>query len=188
MKKIFVLLLTVVLAFAAGNNAYAQYVYEHNGRIVAEDDQVLSDQDVILCVGEDIYKATYAGACKQYKTGNTLITIGSIAAGVGTVGTIAGAVASKYAIDHGHVTFEEKDGRRVVTGMSNKAALAFLGLVGGAALLSAGEICLTVGIPLKVIGVKRLDWVAGEYNKTTQPVASLRFGAGQYGTGMVLSF
>ena len=68
----------------------------------------------------------------------------------------------------------------------NKAALAAVGFAGGVALLAAGDICLSVGIPLQIIGKKRLNWIADEYNHSNYS-ADIRFGAGQYGTGVVLS-
>ena len=191
MKKIIVLAIAAVAFIASGVVANAQYrpstLSQHRAGLEDENGHTLTDQEVFLLIGEDVYNQTYAGACKQYKTGKILTIVGAATTGVGLVGTIAGSVATAYAIANGHVTCEEKNGQKVVKEYDNKAAIAVLGLTAGATLLAAGDICLSVGIPLQIIGKKRLDWIATEYNHSNYS-ANIRFGAGQYGTGVVLSF
>lgn len=191
MKKIIVLAIAAVAFIASGITANAQYrpstLSQHRAGLEDENGHALTDQEVFQIIDEDVYNQTYVGACKQYKTGKILTIVGAATTGVGLVGTIAGSVATVYAIENNHVTFEEKDGQKVVKEYDNKAALAVLGLAAGATLLAAGDICLSVGIPLQVIGKKRLNWIATEYNHSNYS-ANIRFGAGQYGTGVVLSF
>ena len=191
MKKIIVLAIAAVAFIASSVVANAQYrpssLSQHRAGLEDENGHELTDQEVFQLIGEDVYNQTYVGASKQYKTGKILTIVGAATGGVGLVGTIAGAVATTYAIEHNHVTFEEKNGQKVVKDMDNKAALAVVGLVGGVTLLSAGVVCLSAGIPLNVIGKKRLDWIATEYNHNNYS-ANIRFGAGRYGTGVVLSF
>ncbi len=191
MKKIIVLAIAAVAFIASGVVANAQYrpstLSQHRAGLEDENGHALTDQEVFQLIDEDVYNQTYVGACKQYKTGKILTIVGAATTGVGLVGTIAGSVATVYAIENNHVTFEEKDGQKVVKEYDNKAALAVLGLAAGATLLAAGDICLSVGIPLQVIGKKRLNWIATEYNHSNYS-ANIRFGAGQYGTGVVLSF
>ncbi len=191
MKKIIVLAIAAVAFIASGITANAQYrpgtLSQHRAGLEDENGHTLTDQEVFLLIGEDVYNQTYAGACKQYKTGKILTIVGAATAGVGLVGTIAGSVATVYAIENGHVTYETQNGQKVVKGYDDKAALAVLGFAAGATLLAAGDICLSVGIPLQIIGKKRLDWIATEYNHSNYS-ANIRFGAGQYGTGVVLSF
>ena len=191
MKKIIVLAIAAVAFIASGITANAQYrpgtLSQHRAGLEDESGHTLTDQEVFQLIGEDVYNQTYAGACKQYKTGKILTIVGAATAGVGLVGTMAGSAAFAYAVENGHITFEEKNGQRVVKDYDKQAALAVLGLAAGATLLAAGDICLSVGIPLQIIGKKRLDWIATEYNHSNYS-ANIRFGAGQYGTGVVLSF
>ena len=191
MKKIIVLVIAAVAFIASSVVANAQYrpstLNQHRAGLEDENGHTLTDQEVFELIGEDVYNQTYVGATKQYKTGKILTIVGAATTGVGLVGTIAGSVATAYAIENGHVTYETKNGKRVVKDFDNKAALAAVGFAGGVALLAAGDICLSVGIPLQIIGKKRLDWIATEYNHSNYS-ANIRFGAGQYGTGVVLSF
>lgn len=191
MKKIIVLVIAAVAFIASSVVANAQYrpstLNQHRAGFEDENGHTLTDQEVFELIGEDVYNQTYVGATKQYKTGKILTIVGAATTGVGLVGTIAGSVATAYAIENGHVTYETKNGKRVVKDFDNKAALAAVGFAGGVALLAAGDICLSVGIPLQIIGKKRLDWIATEYNHSNYS-ANIRFGAGQYGTGVVLSF
>ena len=191
MKKIIVLAIAAIAFIASGVTANAQYrpstLSQHRAGLEDENGHTLTDQEVFELIGEDVYNQTYVGATKQYKTGKILTIVGAATTGVGLVGTIAGSVATAYAIENGHVTYETKNGKRVVKDFDNKAALAAVGFAGGVALLAAGDICLSVGIPLQIIGKKRLNWIATEYNHSNYS-ANIRFGAGQYGTGVVLSF
>ena len=191
MKKIIVLVIAAVAFIASSVVANAQYrpstLNQHRAGLEDENGHTLTDQEVFELIGEDVYNQTYVGATKQYKTGKILTIVGAATTGVGLVGTIAGSVATAYAIENGHVTYETKNGKRVVKDFDNKAALAAVGFAGGVALLAAGDICLSVGIPLQIIGKKRLNWIATEYNHSNYS-ANIRFGAGQYGTGVVLSF
>ena len=191
MKKIIVLAIAAVAFIASGITANAQYrpgtLSQHRAGLEDENGHTLTDQEVFQLIGEDVYNQTYVGATKQYKTGKILTIVGAATAGVGLVGTIAGSVATAYAIENGHVTYETQNGQKVVKGYDDKAALAVLGFAAGISLLAAGNICLSAGIPLQIIGKKRLDWIATEYNHSNYS-ANIRFGAGQYGTGVVLSF
>lgn len=191
MKKLFVLVLAAAAFIFSGFAANAQYrpgaLSQCRAGLEDENGRILSDQEVFQLIGEEVYNQTYTGACKQYKTGKTLIIVGAVGAGIGTVGTIAGAAAMAYAIEKGHVTIEEKNGKKVITAMDDKAKLASLGYITGAVLLGAGVTCLSVGIPLKVIGTKRLDWIAKEYNHSNY-TANFQVGLTQSGAGLVLNF
>ena len=59
--------------------------------------------------------------------------------------------------------------------------------LGSVAALSLGSAALTAGIPLKVIGKKRLDWVAEEANRVSGNV-TLNVGATPNGFGIALNF
>ena len=102
MKKIIVLAIAAVAFIASGITANAQYrpgtLSQHRAGLEDENGHTLTDQEVFQLIGEDVYNQTYAGACKQYKTGKILTIVGAATAGVGLVGTIAGSVATVYAI------------------------------------------------------------------------------------------
>lgn len=191
MKKIIVLAIAAVAFIASSVVANAQYrpgtLSQHRAGLEDENGHTLTDQEVFQLIDEDVYNQTYVGATRQYKTGKILNIVGAATAGVGLVGTIAGTAALVDAIQNGHVTFEDQNGRKVVKEYDKQAALAVVGFAAGVTLLAAGDICLSVGIPLQVIGKKRLNWIATEYNHSNYS-ANIRFGAGQYGTGVVLSF
>ena len=156
----------------SGVVASAQYLPNSLNRsgadFVDENGHVLSDQEVFSLIGEDIYNETYSGAVKQYKVGKALITAGSIAAGVGTLGTIGGLVGMYFGIQNHHIYYEERYGSYYFKGADDAGWLLLLGYAAGATTLAAGDLCLTVGIPLSIIGNKRLDWIAEDY---TQPQA-----------------
>ena len=108
MKKIIVLVIAAVAFIASSVVANAQYrpstLNQHRAGFEDENGHTLTDQEVFELIGEDVYNQTYVGATKQYKTGKILTIVGAATTGVGLVGTIAGSVATAYAIENGHVT------------------------------------------------------------------------------------
>lgn len=190
MKKILVFAFAAVVAlFVSGVTSSAQYLpnslNRSGGDFVDENGHVLTDQEIYKLIGDDVYDETYSGAVKQYKVGKALITAGSIAAGVGTIGTIGGAVAMYFGIKNQHIQYEERNGRYAVKGADDAGWLVLLGYAAGVSALVAGDVCLSVGIPLSVIGNKRLDWIAEDYN---HDMASIHFGLTPHGAGLVLNF
>lgn len=192
MKKIIVLAIAAIAFIVSGVVANAQYrpgtLSQHRAGLEDENGHTLTDQEVFQLIDEDVYNQTYVGATRQYKTGKILNIVGAATAGVGLVGTIAGTAALVDAIQNGHVTFEDQNGRKVVKEYDKQAALAVVGFAAGATLLAAGDICLSVGIPLQVIGKKRLNWIATEYNHEAVSSANLRIGLTNYGAGLVMNF
>lgn len=192
MKKIIVLAIAAVAFIASSVVANAQYrpgtLSQHRAGLEDENGHTLTDQEVFQLIDEDVYNQTYVGATRQYKTGKILNIVGAATAGVGLVGTIAGTAALVDAIQNGHVTFEDQNGRKVVKEYDKQAALAVVGFAAGVTLLAAGDICLSVGIPLQVIGKKRLNWIATEYNHEAVSSANLRIGLTNYGAGLVMNF
>ena len=193
MKKIVILAIAAAAFIASSVVANAQYrpssLSRHLAGFEDENGHELTDQEVFQLIGEDIYNETYRGASKQYKTGRTLIIVGAATAGAGLVGTIAGAVATVNAMYQGHVTtYQTKNGQHVIMNYYYTAAPAVVGFAGGVVLLTGGVACLSAGIPLNVIGKKRLEWIANEYNHQAVSGANLRFGLTNYGAGVVLNF
>jgi hypothetical protein len=78
---------------------------------------------------------------------------------------------------------------RQITEMDGLAAIGILGMATGLTVMTLGAVVLEAGIPFMCIGGRRLNWVAENYNENQRPTdVSLRFGAGRYGTGLVLTF
>ena len=173
--KRFAILCGLVAAFLClAQNANAQYARKGN-HIVNSNGDALSNQEIIDLVGNEVYEQTVLGAWKQYKAGKGLITGGIIGIGAGLAGSV---LAGVKAANDGYNDFQravENDG----------SVLAMY--LGSVAALSLGSAALTAGIPLKVIGKKRLDWVAEEANRVSGNV-TLNVGATPNGFGIALNF
>lgn len=155
-------------------NANAQYARK-GADLVSQNGFPLSDQEIINIVGNDVFDQTVIGARKQYKAGKGLITGGILGIGAGLAGSV---LAGVKAANDGYNDFQravENDG----------SVLAMY--LGSVAALSLGSAALTAGIPLKVIGKKRLDWVAEEANRVSGNV-TLNVGATPNGFGIALNF
>ena len=155
-------------------NANAQYARK-GADLVSQNGVVLSDQDIVNLVGSDVFEQTVVGARKQYKAGKSLITGGIIGIGAG----LAGAFVTGYKA--GKAGYNDMQ-----TALSDDGSIAALYLASAAAA-SLGSAALTAGIPLKIIGKKRLDWVSEEANRVSGNV-SLNVGATPNGMGIVLNF
>lgn len=188
MKKFLVL---AAAFLAASVIASAQYLpntlNQYRAGLEDENGHVLTDQEVFQIIDEDIYNETYTGACTQYKVGKALTIGGAVGAGLGLAATIGGAVAVAYGVQTNHIVLEQVNGVYQYKDADDKGKLALIGYAGGIALLAAGDLCLSVGVPLLVIGKKRLQWVADDYNHNVAP-AAVRFGLTEYGAGLVMRF
>ena len=183
MKKIIVLVIAAVAFIASSVVANAQYrpstLSQHRAGLEDENGHTLTDQEVFQLIGEDVYNQTYVGATKQYKTGKTLIWSGAgglvggaVLYGVG-LSKIAGEVNQNSSKDEIQTALERHPGS---AGM----------VLGGTLLMAAGAIALDAGIPLLIIGKKRLDWVEGQANAAKG--YSLDLGATPYGVGLAVRF
>lgn len=155
-------------------NANAQYARK-GANVVNQNGVVLSDQDIVNLVGNDVFEQTVIGARKQYKAGKGLITGGIIGIGAG----LAGAFITGYKA--GKAGYNDLE-----TALSNDGSIAAMYLASTAAA-SLGGAALSGGIILKTIGKKRLDWVSEEANRVSGNV-SLNVGATPHGMGIVLNF
>ena len=61
-------------------------------------------------------------------------------------------------------------------------------ITAGYLLMGAGLTALSAGIPLSIIGNKRLDWIASDYNQRSGYQATLSWGFNRYGVGLALKF
>lgn len=173
--KRFAILCGLVAAFLClAQNANAQYARK-GADLVDQNKVVLSDQDIINLVGNDVFDQTVVGARKQYKAGRGLITGGIIGIGAG----LAGAFITGYKA--GKAGYNDLE-----TALSDDGSIAALYLASTAAA-SLGGAALSGGIILKTIGKKRLDWVSEEANRVSGNV-SLNVGATPHGMGIVLNF
>ena len=112
------------------------------GDLVDSEGNVIKPEDIRFYIGNQIYEDTYVGARKQLRSGKTLVWIGVPVAVAGIVMMIA--LNSK----------EYDDGEYYDYGPYSAGLLVGL----------AGSTCIDVGIPLLVIGKKRLEWIADDYN------------------------
>ena len=181
MKKI---LLAVMLMLIPAFAALAQYVpsqiEQSKGRLLDDNGEVMPDFMVQRLVGEDIYNQTYVGAVKQYKTGKRLITGGIVGTGAGLA--VSGVSLGIFIADY-----------IKIWGGTNNLWDAFLGakdslswFYRGFSIAGVGASVFTMGLIFKTIGWKRLEWVAEEYNN--RHPATLEFGVGEFGTGLVYRF
>lgn len=182
MKK---LLLAVMLLLVPGWMALAQYVpsqiEQSRGRLLDDNGEVMPEFMVQRLVGEDIFNQTYLGAVKQYKTGKRLIVGGIAGMGAGVV--VSGVSLGYFIVDYVDILKGSND----FWGSFMEAKDSVSWFYRGFFIMGAGYAVFSMGLVFKTIGWKRLEWVAEDYNNGHQPV-TLRFGAGQYGTGLVLNF
>ena len=165
----------LVAAFLClAQSANAQYARKGN-HIVDQNGVALSNQEIIDLVGNDVYEQTVVGAWKQYKAGKSLITGGVLSISAGFAGAfLTGYKAGKA----GYNSLEQA--------IDNDSSILIMYL-GSVAAASLGSAALTAGIPLKIIGKKRLDWVSEEANRVSGNV-SLNVGATPNGFGIALNF
>jgi len=182
MKKIFSLCGLVAALLCFTQNANAQYlpdrIHRDGAGFVDERGRSLSDRELIDAVGIDIFEETVLGARKQYTAGRKLLTAGIITAGAGTTGLLTG-FAMMFAADEGSYHGQGHAGEDL--GFAG-AYLAYLSL----AAIGVGGTLLSAGIPLKVIGQSRLNWVENDYNE--RQGYGLHIGAAPHGVGLTLNF
>lgn len=180
MKKLLILCGLVAVSLCLAQNASAQYagpIARKGVNLVDRSGNVIPDQALMDIVGADVYNETVVGARKQMKAGRALIWGGAAGMLVGTAGMVAGTVliANNAHLDsHGELVYDNDD--KAATG-------AGIYLV-GAVLMGAGAIALDAGIPLAIIGKKRLNWVADH----TNGVVTYQVGATPHGVGFALNF
>ena len=184
MRRILIISGLVAAFLSLAQNANAQYrparIHRDRADFVDEYRRILSDSELIDAVGVDIYEETIIGARKQYTMGRKLVVSGVAGLGVGIAGIVGGAAIIASAGPHKNandeVYFDDED----------KAATGGLVAVIGSVATALGGTALTVGIPLKVIGQSRLNWVENDYNDRQR--ISLNVGATPNGIGLALRF
>ena len=194
MKKIAILCGLVAALLCLAQRANAQYVQIHRDGAGFVDNRGmhLSNQEIRDLVGEDVYFDTVVGAQKQYRIGRNLIRGGAITAGAGLVSALTGVALIAANSEDRLVVHNDPQyygyRERVYTDEDEFAtATGALFLVGGYLAMFTGATLLEVGIPLKIIGQSRLNWVENDYNDYSRNV-SLHVGAAPNGVGLTLKF
>ena len=182
MKKLLFFCGLVTAFLCLAQNANAQYVgpiHREGANLADQRGNLLTDHEVLTLIGSDVYDKTYVGAQKQRKAGKTLIW-----SGVG--GMVGGAVP--YGVGFSKITDKvNKDSSKDDIQKAFEGAPGSAGMVlGGTLLMAAGAIALDAGIPLAIIGKKRLDWVADDYN--ARKGVAYQVGATPNGVGIALRF
>ena len=193
MKRILLIggLIAALLTLAQVANAQYVQIHRDGDSFVNNIGQTLSDAELIGLVGEDIYFDTVVGARKQYNAGRKLITGGLIGMGTGylaaSLGTYLLVVNSEDRVRSRQYQPNSNYPDQYYSGSDpvDAVAGAFLTVTGYAALMS-GYIALNAGIPLKIIGKSRLNWVENEFNE--RPAVTCQFGATPHGVGLTLQF
>lgn len=177
MRKALILCGFVAAFLCLAQNANAQIagpIHRDGAYLADQRGNILSNQEVLTLVGQDIYNQTYVGAQKQYKAGNGLIWGGVAGVGLGLVGAVLTGVQ-----------VGKKNYSDVETALKNDSSIAGMYLA-STAVMSAGATALSAGIVLKTIGKKRLNWVEGQANATKG--YSLNLGATPNGVGIAVRF
>ncbi len=184
MKKVLILCGIAATFLCLTQTANAQYlpdrIHRDGADFVDGRGRTLSDADLIEAVGADVFEETVIGARKQYRAGRTLLISGIAGLGAGVTGLLVGAglvaAAEPRQSSNGDVYFQDED-----------MAIAGGGVVLLASVVTAlGGTALSAGIPLKVIGQSRLNWVENSYNE--RQAASFHLGATPNGVGLAVRF
>ncbi len=153
------------------------------GSFYDADGNVIRDSQAESVFGTALYEETYCGARRQYKTGRTILIIGSAIAVNSAIYT--GIFWSQAFRDDHSDEMNESSGMMFALG-----SMFFCGMVGGLGIAS-------YGIPFMVIGSKRLAWLESEYNSRQgtlaynplqRPQPFLTLGPSSYGVGLRLNF
>ena len=185
MKRIAILCGFIAAFLCIAQNACAQYttsLHRDHGNLVDARGNILTAAEVRNLVGDQIYNETYVGAKKQYKTGRKLVW-GGVS---GTVVGLGAAVGGSYLVGkNAHLEGSGED-QHLVYDDEQKAGLGALLFTGGTIMASLSAIALEVGIPFAIIGKKRLDWVADNYNSGVN--LTYHVGATPNGIGLAVQF
>jgi len=178
MKKILIISGIIAAFLCLAQNANAQYARQ-GANIVDKSGYVLSDSQLTKLVGNEVFQQTVVGARKQYKAGKTLIWSG--AGGLVGGAVLYGAGLAKIA-DKVTGNSSKEEIQKALEANPGSAGM----ILGGTLLMAAGGVALDAGIPLLIIGKKRLDWVEGQANAAKG--YSIDLGATPYGVGLAVRF
>lgn len=168
-NKLILSLLLLLATFVAASAQYRpQRIELHHGQFLDENGQVLSDRAVQALVGDEIFQETYVGAARQYRVGKNLLIGGASVFGGGLLLYLLSGI-----------TYETTDSE-------SAESFAMAGLVTGACAMLAGGVLVDVGVPLMIVGTRRLAWIEDTCNEPKS--WSLSLGPTRSGFGLALSF
>ena len=186
MRKLAILCGLVAAFMCLTQNAKAQYatsLQRNHGNLIDQRGNLLSDVEIRNLVGDDIYNETYVGAKKQYAIGHKLVWGGA----AGTVVGLAAMVGGQYLFaQNTYWAGNETTPQTLHFSDEEKGTAGLLLCTGGLLMTSLSAIALEVGIPFHIIGKKRLDWVAENYNSGVN--LTYHVGATPNGIGFALQF
>ena len=184
MKKIITICVLLAACLGFQQEMKAQYVgriERENANLVDQSGHILTDDEIIGLVGEDIYYDTVIGARRQLRGGKSLIIGGAAGMGTGLVFSVFAHVAmANNKVQHDR---DMRDGHRDVYTYGWAPGLFLC----SAAFTAAGSLALGGGIALRSIGKGRLGWVAEQCNPRTRDV-TLEWSAVPGGAGIVMWF
>ena len=182
MRKALILCGFVAAFLCLAQNANAQYngpIHRDGAYLADQRGNILSNHEVLTLIGQDIYDQTYVGAQKQRKAGKALIWsgIGGMVGGAVLYGVGFSKIADKVS-----QSSSQDDIQRAFEGAPGSAGM----VLGGTLLMAAGAVALDAGIPLAIIGKKRLNWIADDYNARKN--LAYQVGVTPNGVGLAVRF
>lgn len=182
MKRVLIISGIIAAFLCLAQNANAQYagpIHRQGAHLADMRGNVLTDHEVLNLIGEQIYDETYVGACRQRKAGTALIWsgIGGMVGGA----VLYGAGFSKIAGQINQNSTNEEI-QRALEANPGSASM----VLGGTLLMTVGAIALDAGIPFAIIGKKRLNWIADDYN--ARKGLTYQIGATPNGVGLAFRF
>lgn len=151
MKKVFMVIvaLLVIAAGSAKAQVNPDYLFFDKGDFTDGAGTYYNESEIMHIIGPQIYNETYMGAIQQYNAGRDLIRYGGFGAAIGFLSYV------------GFYT----------SAVSHQDPSLLYGAAAGFITMSLGFVALDAGIPLKIIGKKRLEWIAEDYNDKNKTVA-----------------
>jgi hypothetical protein len=154
--------------------------------LVDSSGNILSDAEILDLIGEQIYNETYISARKQYKDGHFLLWFSAAGLAVGLPAMMGGGFHLMQGLVEPFLPQKNEEERPQNSDYSVPMYVSLICYGGGAILSSFSLIALNVGIPLSIIGKKRLDWVVDDYNAGSS--IAYYVGPTPNGVGLVLRF
>ena len=184
MKKLLVFCILLAACMGFSQEVKAQFsgpIVRKDANLVDRNGSILTDEDIIGLVGQDIFEETVVGARRQLRAGKGLIIGGAAGIGTGLVFAVfTGVAMANNSAQHDR---DMRDGRRDVYTYGYAPALYFCSV----AFTSLGLTALGGGIAFRAIGKGRLGWVADQCN-SHKTVATLEWSATPAGAGLVMRF
>ena len=180
MKRVALLTGLLIACLCLAQNAKAQFIHQiqrNHADFLTQDGRKLSDVELIDLVGENVFSETVVGARKQFNSGKWLIIGGSIGLAAGELAGLSGiAILSLEPTSESDLNYD----------YYRQKAIGRALFYGSCSVFVLGGLALSAGIPLRIIGRNRLNWVEENYNGHQN--LSCSFGLTDNGFGLALNF